>query len=69
MWFSGYLVTGLFLMVVAVATRGKEKRANRLALIAITGGDAIDAALLIVLALLWPIWLLLFLLRMRKGDG
>jgi hypothetical protein len=54
--FSIYLVIGLLLMVVAVASPGKEKRTKGFE--ASGGGDGFDAGLLMFIALLWPIWLL-----------
>lgn len=54
--FSVYFGIGLLLMIVAVASPGKEKRTKGFE--PAGGGDAVDAALLIFIALLWPIWLL-----------
>ena len=54
--FSIYFVIGLLLMVVAVASPGKEKRTKGFGMFGT--GDAFDAGLLIFIALLWPVWLL-----------
>ena len=53
--FSIYFVIGLVLMVVAVASPGKERRTKGFE--DSGGGDAFDAGLLTFIALLWPIWL------------
>ncbi len=58
--FCLYFLIGLLLMVVAVATRGKEKRADYLD---ISHASPVDAGLMIFIAVLWPIWLLLALLK------
>ncbi len=50
-----YFFIGLILMIAAVATRGKERRATYLD---VSDGTPIGAGLLIFIALLWPIWLL-----------
>ena len=52
--FSVYFAIGLLLMVVAVAAPGKERRTKPFA--AAGTGDGIDAALLIFIAVLWPVW-------------
>jgi hypothetical protein len=54
--FSIYLGIGLLLMIVAVASPGKEKRTKGSE--GFGSGDAFDAGLLIFIALLWPFWLL-----------
>ena len=51
-------------MVVAVATRGKEKRAENLDF---SAGSEVDAGLMIFIVLLWPIWLVVSL--SRNGDS
>jgi hypothetical protein len=53
--FLVYFVIGLLLMVVAVASRGKEKRTKGFE--ASGSGDAFDAGLMFFIALLWPLWL------------
>lgn len=62
--FLVYFVIGLLLMVVAVASPGKEKRTKGFE--ASGGGDAFDAGLLMFIALLWPLWL--FTLLMKKDP-
>ena len=57
--FSIYLLVGLILMIFAVATPGKEKRAKGFA--SLGAGDGFDAGLMIFVALLWPVWLLAML--------
>jgi hypothetical protein len=54
--FSIYIGIGLLLMVVAVATPGKEKRTKGFEGFGVGGG--FDAGLMIFIALLWPIWIL-----------
>ena len=56
--FACYFTIGLVLMIVAVATRGKEKRAQYLD---ISQGSPVDAGLMIFIVLLWPVWLLVSL--------
>jgi hypothetical protein len=53
---SIYFVIGLLLMVVVVASPGKEKRTKSFWMFG--SGDALEAGLLIFIALLWPVWLL-----------
>lgn len=55
-FFGLYFGIGLLLMIVALATPGKEKRAKNLDVFG--AYDGIDTGLLIFIALLWPIWLL-----------
>lgn len=57
--FIAYLVTGLVLMVFAVASRGNRERTKGLD--SLDNGDALDAGLMIFIALLWPVWLLMIL--------
>ncbi len=59
--FGIYFGIGLFLMIVALATPGKEKRAKGFDVFG--GYDGIDTGLLIFIALLWPIWLLSMLTK------
>jgi hypothetical protein len=54
--FGIYIGVGLVLMIVAVATPGKEKRTKGFT--PFSAGDAVDAALMLFIALLWPIWIL-----------
>jgi hypothetical protein len=54
--FGVYFAIGLILMIVAVATRGKEKRAKNFDVFG--AYDGFDAGLMIFIALLWPIWIL-----------
>jgi hypothetical protein len=57
--FASYFAVGLILMAIAVATRGKERRAKYLD---ISHASPVDAGLMIFIALLWPVWLLMALL-------
>ena len=52
---SVYLVVGLILLVVYVAAPGKERRTRPFA-----PGDGMD---MVLLSLLWPIWLIGWMLR------
>jgi hypothetical protein len=47
-------------MVVAVATRGKERRAEYLD---VSDGSQVGAGLMIFIALLWPLWLIALLAK------
>ena len=58
--FSVYFIAGLCFCVVAVATRGKERRSQYFDA---SDGTAVGAGLLIFIALLWPVWLLSLLAR------
>ncbi len=53
--FSIYFAIGLLLMIVAVASPGKERRTKGFE--PPGGGDGADAALLIFIAVLWPLWI------------
>lgn len=53
--FAIYFFIGLALMVIAIATRSKERRAKYHSPL---GATQFDAAILLFIALLWPIWLL-----------
>ncbi len=53
--FGAYLGIGLVLMVVTVAIPSKEERAKRCG--SAEGGTELDFALLLFIALLWPIWI------------
>lgn len=53
--FGIYFGLGLVLMIVAVAAPGKTEGTKNFGPAA--GGDSVDAALLIFIALLWPLWL------------
>jgi len=55
--FGIYLLTGLVLMVVAVAAPGKRDRTKNFEPAAGGGNGALDAGLLIFVALLLPLWL------------
>jgi len=59
--FSIYFLIGLILMIVAVASPGKEKRTKGFA--SLGAGDGLDAGLMIFVALLWPVWLLAMLAK------
>jgi hypothetical protein len=63
--FGAYFFIGIILMIVAVATRGKERRAPYLD---VSGGTLVDAALLIFIALLWPFWLIAWLAKDDKPN-
>lgn len=53
--FGIYLLIGMILMIVAVATPRKKKRQS---FTWFGTGEGVDAALLIFVAALWPVWLL-----------
>lgn len=57
--FSVYILVGLILMIVAVASPGKEKRTKGFT--PLGAGDPLEAGLFLFVALLWPIWLLVML--------
>ena len=59
--FGIYLGIGLLLMIVAVATSGKEKRTKGYVPYGV--GDGVDAGLMIFVALLWPVWILSLLAK------
>ncbi len=64
--FGIYLLIGLVLMVVAVAAPGKRERTKYVEPSAGGGNGDFDAGLLIIIALLWPLWLVsLFLQKDR----
>jgi hypothetical protein len=54
--FAIYFFVGLTLMIVAVATHDKERRARYLD---VNDGTEIGAGLMIFIVLLWPLWLIL----------
>lgn len=54
--FGVYFGVGLILMIVAMASPGKERRGKRFT--PAGTGDIADAVLLIFVALLWPLWLI-----------
>ena len=58
--FAGYFFVGLLLMVVAVATCGRERRAE---LLDVSDGTQVGAGLLVFIALLWPLWLIALLAK------
>lgn len=62
--FGVYLGIGLILMIIAVATPGKERRTKGFE--ASGGGDGFDAGLMIFIALLWPLWVASLLARSSK---
>ncbi len=53
--FAIYVFIGLACLVVAVAARSKERRAKDYGPL---GPTELDAAVILFIALLWPIWLL-----------
>jgi len=59
--FLAYLLIGLLLMIVSIASPGKEKRTKGFE--AGGSGDAFDAGLLLFIAVLWPIWIFALLLK------
>lgn len=63
--FSVYFFVGLLLMIIAVATRGKERRAQYFD---ISDGTQLGAGLLIFIALLWPLWLIGMLAKNKNGP-
>jgi len=64
--FSIYLLIGLLLMTVAVASPGKEKRTKGFELLG--AGTGLDAGLLIFIAILWPVWLLAALAKKKPKE-
>ena len=62
--FGIYLGVGVLLLVLVLATRTKEK--GLAGFESGGGGDVIDAWLLIFITVLWPVWLLAWLLK--KGS-
>lgn len=62
--FGIYFGTGLLLMIVAVATPGKETRTKGFEGFGL--GSGFDAGLLIFIALLWPLWLVSLLGKETK---
>ena len=54
--FAVYLGIGGILMIVAVASPGKEKRTKGFEGLGM--GDGFDVGLMLFVALLWPIWIL-----------
>jgi len=65
--FTVYMTIGLLLMVVAVASRGKEKRTKGFETAG--SGDAFEAGLMFFIALLWPIWLFSSLLKKEPKEN
>ena len=61
--FACYFIIGLVLMVVALATRGKERRAPYLD---VSDASPLGAGLMIFIALLWPLWLITLI---TKDEG
>lgn len=53
--FAIYFFIGLTLLVVAIAVRSKERRAKDHGPL---GASEFDAAIVLFIALLWPLWLL-----------
>lgn len=62
--FGAYFGIGLLLMIVAVAAPGKEERTKGFG--PVGGGDSLDAAFMIFIALLWPLWLVSLLSKDSK---
>jgi hypothetical protein len=52
--FGSYFAIGLISMIVAVATRGKERRTQMLD---VNDGTYIGTGMMILIALLWPLWI------------
>lgn len=63
--FAIYVFIGLICLVVALATRGKESRTPADWPMA---GTDFDAAFLLFISLLWPLWLLKRLLQDDKRE-
>ncbi len=64
--FGVYFGIGLLLMVVAVASPGKEKRTKGFE--SLGAGTGLDAGLMIFIALLWPVWLLTLLSKKEPKE-
>jgi hypothetical protein len=64
--FGIYFGIGLLLMILAIATRAKEKGLRGYPLAG--GGDIGDAWLLVTIALAWPIWTLVWLTKKEEGP-
>lgn len=62
--FGLYFGIGLLLLVLVIATRAKEKGLAGFEVGG--GGDAIDAWLLIFIAILWPVWIIVWLMKEPK---
>lgn len=60
--FTIYFIIGLLMLVMVVATHGKERRGPMLDA---SDGTQLGAGLLIFVALLWPVWLVR---RLLKSD-
>ncbi len=61
--FGVYLLVGMTCLIIAVASRGKQKRA---AALDATDGTELGAGMLLFAAVLWPVWLLIRLFRSRR---
>lgn len=59
--FGIYFGIGLLLLILVIAIRAKEK--GLAGFEAGGGGDVIDAWLLIFIAVLWPVWLVVWLTK------
>jgi hypothetical protein len=65
--FGVYLLVGLSLSISALASRGKERRANSFD---VADGSAVGAGVLLLILLLWPIWaLVMFRSARRPAPG
>jgi hypothetical protein len=59
-----YLGIGMIFLIVAVASPGKEERTKFFG--ASSPGDSFDAAVLLFIAALWPLWLISLLTTRSK---
>lgn len=65
-FFAIYLAVGLLLMVVALAVPGRERRTK--GFVGGWGPDVLSAALLFFIAVLWPLWLVWWLVKQDDRE-
>ena len=63
---SAYVIIGMVLMVVAVASPGKEKRTRGFEGV---GGDPATAVVFFLIAAFWPIWLITLFRKKEEKPG
>jgi hypothetical protein len=64
--FTIYIAVGLICMIFALATSGKEKRAKRF--IAWAPGDEFSFVIMLLVAAVWPIWLIAMLVKEDSNE-